>query len=318
MDLPDEQALINLAKQFKIAQDFPAQDKIKLLKRLERIDGEKLCIIFNYFLTLENDKEVLTYLVKILAKCQNELTLKILADILISSLNDTSDTCLKLKCEIANTMGRSQNSECVMPLLYVMNNKNENYKLRLACADALGRIGSSYAVTPLIDLVRDDEEKSMYLRESAARALGMLGDMRAIEPLANILESKNGLFDRFTFLKERIVETLGRLGQYGDEKSIHALKHALEDEAACVRLGAIDALSEIDDDRVIPLIEKMLEDKDEEVARAAVCALYEILGKGYICSLYNSESLQACCKDEIRELLEEQEEIEVEADRNDE
>ena len=317
MDLPDEQVLINLAKQFKIAQDFPAQEKIRLLKKLEKIDSEKLCLILNYFLTLEKDKEVLTYIVKVLAKCQNELTIEILSDTLISSLNDNSDECIKLKCEIANTMGRSKNSDCVMPLLYVMNNKDENYKLRLACADALGRIGSSYAVTPLIDLVKDDDEKSMYLRESAAKALGMLGDMRAVEPLANILESKNGLLDRFTFLKERIVETLGRLGQYGDEKSIHALKHALEDEAACVRIGAIEALSEIDDDRVIPLIEKMLDDEDDEVTKAAVYALYDIFGKEYINHLLSSEHLKECCREEIMELLDEPDEVETEADRYD-
>lgn len=318
MDLPDEQVLVNLAKQFKIAQDFPAQEKIRLLKRLERIDSEKLCLILNYFLTLEKDKETLSYMVKVLSKCQNKLTIEILSDMLISSLNDNTEENLKLQCEIANTLGRSKDSDSVMPLLYVMNNKDENYKLRLACADALGRIGSSYAVTPLIDLVRDDEEKSIYLRESAAKALGMLGDMRAVEPLANILESKNGLLDRFTFLKERIVETLGRLGQYGDEKSIHALKHALEDEAPCVRISAIDALSEIDDDRVIPLIEQMLEDKDEEVARAAIFALYEMFGREYISSLLHSESLQECCKDEIKELLEEPDEVGIEAERNDE
>lgn len=318
MDLPDEKILIDLAEQFKIAQGLPANEHIKLLKNLEKVQPERLCIVLNYFLTLEKNKEVLCYLVKTIAKCQNSLTVEILSDMLISSLKDNSDESIRLKCEIANTMGQSQNQSCVMPLLYVLNNKDENYKLRLACADALGRIGSSYAVVPLIDLVGDDEEKSMYLRESAAKALGMLGDIRAIEPLANILENKNGLFDRFTFLKERIVETLGRLGQYGDEKSIHALKHALEDEAACVRVGAIEALSEIDDERVVPLIEKMLDDKDEEVAKSAVFALYDMFGKDYLSSLLNSEHLQQCCREEITELLEEPEEISVEVDRDEE
>ncbi len=316
MDLPDEKFLTDLAKRFKIAQNLPVPEHIKVLKKLEKIEPQRLCHILNYFLTIEKNKEVLCYIVKTLAKCQNNLTVEILSDMLISSLSDNSEENIKLKCEIANTLGRSQNQSCVMPLLYVLNNKDENYKLRLACADALGRIGSSYAVVPLIDLVSDDEEKSMYLRESAARALGMLGDIRAIEPLANILESKNGLFDRFTFLKERIVETLGRLGQYGDEKSIHALKHALEDEAPCVRIGAIDALSEIDDERVVPLIEKMLADEDEEVAKSAVFALYEMFGRDYIVSLLGSNHLQECCRQEIAELLDEPDEVHIEVDRD--
>jgi len=311
----NESFLTDLAKQFKIAQNIPTSEHIRLLKKLEKINSERLCLIFNYFLTIETNPEVLIYIVKAISKHQNELTLDILSDMLLSSKDEHDEVRTRLKCEIANTLGRSKNSSCVLPLLYVLNNKNENYKLRLACAEALGRIGSSYAVTPLIDVVTDDEEKSMYLRESAAKALGMLGDMRAIEPLANILENRNGLFDRFTFLKERIVETLGRLGQYGDEKSIRALKNALQDETARVRASAIEALSEIEDDRVVPLIESMLADEEEEVARTAVFSLYEIMGIDYIKSLLKSDSLQECCIEEIQDLLLESEEVEIE--RND-
>ena len=143
----------------------------------------------------------------------------------------------------------------------------------------------------------------------------MLGDMRAIEPLANILENRNGLFDKFTFLKERIVETLGRLGQFGDAKSLRALKNALSDEAACVRIGAIEALSEIDDDSVIPLIEGMLDDKDEEVAKAAVYALYEIFGSGYLKELVVTRPLNNYCKEEISELLIQEENEEEDDER---
>lgn len=305
MNKPNEEFLSDIAKQFKIAQNIPTQDHLRILKKLEKINGEKLCLIFNYFLTLETNPEVLIYIVKTLSKIQNNLTVEILSDMLLSYKTENNDILSKLKCEIANTLGLSKNSSCVLPLLYVLNNKNENYKLRLACAEALGRIGSSYAVTPLIDVVTDDEEKSLYLKESAAKALGMLGDMRAIEPLANILESKNGLFSRFTFLKERIIETLGRLGQYGDEKSIKALKNALDDESICIRIGAIEALSEIEDDRVIPLIEKMLLDEEEEVARAAVFALYELLGEDYLQKLLTQEDLPKYCIDEINDILDE-------------
>ena len=315
MKKSNENFLTDLAKQFKIAKNIPASEHIRILKKLEKINSEKLCLILNYFLTLETNPEVLTYIVKTVSKHQNELTLDILSDMILSSKDEKDEIHTKLKCEIANALGHSKNSSCVLPLLYVLNDKNENYKLRLACAEALGRIGSSYAVTPLIDVVTDDEEKSMYLRESAAKALGMLGDIRAVEPLANILENRNGLFDRFTFLKERIVETLGRLGQYGDEKSIRALKNALQDETARVRASAIEALSEIDDDRVIPLIEGMLADEDEEVARTAVFSLYEILGMEYIKKLLQSRDLQECCVEEINDLLIESQEVEIE--RND-
>jgi len=304
MSEANESFLIDLAKQFKIAQNLPASEHIKLLKNLEKLDDPKLTLILNYFITLESNVDILTYLIKLAAKHQNDLTLDILSDMLLSDkFKNNSDDITKLKCEIVMTLGRSENTSMVLPILYVLNNKNENYKIRLTCAEALGRIGSSYAVTPLIDVVADNEEKSMYLKESAAKALGMLGDMRAIEPLANILENRNGLFDKFTFLKERIIETLGRLGQYGDDKSIKALKHALQDESEYVRISAIEALSEIDDEKVLPIIKTMLADENEEVAKAAVFALYEISGKEYLQELLNEENLQEVCVDEINELL---------------
>ncbi len=316
MSEANENFLLDFAKQFKIGQNLPASEHIKLLKNLEKLDGQRLVLVINYFLTVETNVEVLTYFVKTVAKYQDNLTMDIITDMLLSDKFQNDEITTKLKCEIVNNLGRSGNTNYVLPILYVLNNKDENYKIRLACAEALGRIGSSYAVTPLINVVADNEEKSMYLRESAAKALGMLGDIRAIEPLANILENRNGLFDKFTFLKERIVETLGRLGQYGDEKSFRALKNALDDESACVRLGAIEALSEMDDEKVISLIEKMIDDEDEEVARTAIFSLYEIAGIEYINELSNKRELPVCCIDEIAELMPESENIE--ADNNNE
>ena len=42
--------------------------------------------------------------------------------------NKNDDAHTKLKCQIANTLGQSKNSSCVLSLLYVLNDKNENYK----------------------------------------------------------------------------------------------------------------------------------------------------------------------------------------------
>ena len=87
----------------------------------------------------------------------------------------------------------------------------------------MGRIGDKYAVKPLIDVVEDEDEKSVYLKESATFALGLLGDTSAIDPLVSILESKQGFIDKFTFLKERIVEALGKLN-FHNKKVLKALK----------------------------------------------------------------------------------------------
>ncbi len=103
----------------------------------------------------------------------------------------------------------------ITPVLYCLNNKNEHYKTRLAAAEALGKIGDKNAVESLINIVSDEEEKSVYVRESAAMALGMIGDMRALDPFLSILETKKNFLNKFTFLKERVIEAIGKFSKIG-------------------------------------------------------------------------------------------------------
>ena len=88
-------------------------------------------------------------------------------------------------------------------------------------AEALGKIGNSQAVSPLIKIVSDEDEKSVYLRESAAKALGMIGDERAVDSLINILETRQGMLDKFTYLKEKAIEALAKL-THKEERRITA------------------------------------------------------------------------------------------------
>ena len=144
----------------------------------------------------------------------------------------------------------------------------------------------------------------MYLRESAAKALGMLSDIRAIDPLIRILETKKGIVDKFTFLKERVIEAIGRIGSK-DDKAFRVLSNSLLDESPYIRLSAIEALSDLNDDRVFELLEPMIKDEEEDVARSAINALYSIEGKKYIIDLYEKPDLPGWCKDEIEIILEE-------------
>jgi len=304
-----EENLSRLAEEFRINQGLEAEEHISLLKCIEQYPKDVAVTIFNHFLSLEMNPQVLIYLIKTLAKYNSESSVDVLSELLLwkekfKDQNRNPDEYLKVRSMVANVLGSMKNSKAVLPLLYVLNNKDENYKLRLSCAEALGKIGNSYAVAPLIDVVTDETEKSIYVRESAAKALGLLGDIRAIDPLVAILETKKGLIDKFTFLKERIIESIGRIGSK-DDKALRVLKNALMDEAPYIRLGAIEALSEIEDERVIPLIEKMLDDEEEDVARGAVNALYNLTGIEYIQELYNRENLASWCKDETECILEE-------------
>ena len=187
-----------------------------------------------------------------------------------------------------------------------MNNKDEHYKVRLACADALGKIGDRYAVAPLIDLVQDEEEKSVYLKESAASALGAIGDMRAIDPLVSILEAKQGFLDKFSFLKERVIEALGKLN-LDNGKVLRALKKSLLDSSPMVRINAIEAIMNSDSEEAPDLIRDCLKDEDKEVQKNALIAMYNLEGKDIIDEVLLSNEYSDYLKEEAQDLLNEYE-----------
>ena len=132
----------------------------------------------------------------------------------------------------------------------------------------------------MISIVKDEEEKSVYLRESAASALGMLGDIRAVDPLVSILEAQKGIWNKFTFLKERIIEALGKLRLDDNERVFNALKNSLMDESPQIRINAIEAIMESENPKAVEIIRTCLvEDKDEEVKKNALIALYNLVGR---------------------------------------
>ena len=184
-----------------------------------------------------------------------------------------------LRCVCAKVISNFKSQKGVYPLLYCLNNKDEDYKLRLSCAEALGKIGDKYAVIPLINILKDENEKSVYVKESAAMALGMLGDNRALNPLISILESKNGLVSKFSFLKERIIEVLSNFGSNNDDV-YKALTLNLNDESPFVRISAIEALANCKEDskeQTFRLIKNcLLKENNEDVIEACLYNLFNI------------------------------------------
>ncbi len=196
----------------------------------------------------------------------------------------------------------------ITPVLYCLNNKNEHYKTRLAAAEALGKIGDKNAVESLINIVSDEEEKSVYVRESAAMALGMIGDMRALDPFLSILETKKNFLNKFTFLKERVIEAIGKFSIPHNKRVFLALKEALLDDSPQVRLNAVESLMnlELEDGSfgAAELIKNMLHDGDEEVARNSVTALYNLSGEEVLKEILEDDNMPYYCKDEAQNILE--------------
>lgn len=269
--------------------------------------------IYNYMLLHANDPEVIMYLIRCVDEYRSPSSLEYLVDILLLknaafSDEDTKEKYVNVRVMCAKAIANQKNTDVVSSLLYCLNNKDEHYRVRLACADALGRIGDRFAVAPLVDVVQDEDEKSVYLKESAVSALGLLGDSRAVDPLVSILETKQGILDKFTFLKERAIEALIKMGFCDDEKVYRALKHSLTDESAQVRINAIEALMDSNHPKAFDTIKKVLvEDSDPEVKKNAMIALYNMSDRAILDEVIKSPDYPDSLKIEAVSILEEYE-----------
>lgn len=278
-------------------------------------DKDELSEIYSKLLGENKSPNFLRILIQEIDRLKHPKNLDDLIDFILDcDLKDFNDTgeYINLKVLCIKAISNYKDIKAVTPLLYCLNNKNENYKFRLAAAEALGKIGDKNAVESLIDVVSDENEKSVYVRESAALALGMIGDSRALDAFVGILEAKKTFLDKFTFLKERVIEALNKIDFSSNKRAVAALKEALNDESPQVRINAIESLMNSNVDEAFDLIWKMLYDTDDEVRRNAVIALYNLEGKDALIRIISDETLDVSCKEEAQDVL-----LEVDEDTED-
>lgn len=307
----------------KLAQECNIIDPKNSKEVIERIialssdyPSEYLVLIYNYFFEHSNNYEVLMFLLQKIDKFKDKSSRGILIDSLImkgklSQRISDADNLTRIRVNITKALANTKDSQAVYPLLYCLNSKDENYKVKLSCAEALGKIGDRYAVLPLMNILEDETESSVYVKESAVSALGMIGDEKAVDSLVSILESKKGFLDKFTFLKERALEALNKISFKGD-RVFNALVKSLRDESPQVRINAIEVLMNSEDDRAIDLIKGMLSDQNREVVQNAVIALYNILGEEILSEIINDETSPSIAKNEALKLQDDLREEEIE------
>jgi HEAT repeat protein len=220
-----------------------------------------------------------------------------------------SDAGIRLRVDAIRALGQIHDERAIGPLMTVLNDRDVNYRVRLAAADVLGKLGSHQAVNPLLTIALDDQERSIYLKESAIQALGVLGDFRALAPLIDMLESKRGFRDKFQFLKEKVLEAIGRIGNNNNQatpKAVQSLLMALEDEAPSIRLAAVEALGWMGErvarDAIEPLTKRVF-DTDDIVAEAAIEALHCVGGQPALSALLKLENLPRHLRETVFSLL---------------
>lgn len=285
----------------------------KIITLEKHYTRDELVLIYNHILSNVKNAEILMHTIRCADKIRDNSTLDALLDILLMKNNfectqEEKDNFINVRAMSAKAIAHLKNTAAVTPLLYCLNNKEENYKIRLACADALGKLGDRYAVAPLIEVVTDQNERSVYVKESAACALGLIGDVRAVEPLVNILNSSKGILNRFTFLKERVIEALGKLKLGNSDFVFSALKNSLVDDSAQVRISAIEAIMNSENPKSSETIKPLLQDKDEEVRKNALIALYNLDGRDILDEVISLPIYPDSLKEEAEILIDEYEE----------
>lgn len=281
----------------------PPEEVVKNIASLEEFyDSSELVQIYNFLLTNVKNNIILEGVVKLSDSHKDKSTLSLLLNILLRRIDISNDEdSINLRATCAKVIANYKDTTTLTALLHCLNDKHEDYKIRLACADALGRIGDPFAVAPLINVVKDEEEKSIYVKESATFALGLLGDVSAVDPLVSIMEAKQGLWDKFSFLKEKIVEALGKLN-INNDKVLKVFKTSLMDSSPMVRINTIEALMNSDYEEAEGLIRTALHDEDEEVQRNALIALYNIVGDDILEEVISLPSYSEKLKEEARNI----------------
>lgn len=160
--------------------------------------------------------------------------------------------------DAAEALGNLGDSRAVEPLVTALKN-DELSGVRWKAAEALSKIGAP-AVDALIGaLLHHDDD----VRWKAAIALGEIGDPRAVEPLIALL------CDEDRFVKSRAAHALGLLG----EAAVEPLIRALREGDGNLRWGAAIALGKIRDTRAIEPLIRALADKYENVRAESATSL---------------------------------------------
>lgn len=165
---------------------------------------------------------------------------------------------------------RVNEPEAIDALLMALEDEKDRapdggYPLRRNAARALGKLGDTRAVPPLISCLQFPD---FYVREAAAQALEMLGDCRCIEPLRQLLD-----------------------GGVAAATQVPGKPHLVQPYEA-----VIEALGTLGATEAIPQIEPFVNHPVAKVKYAAARAMYQLSGD----SFYGEMLVQALSEDDLQ------------------
>ena len=280
----------------------PETNFVSLFNDLEiKFKKNELSSLFNYILKNKHNIQLLNETIRRINKYRFVDNLNPLIDFIL--IQNPENDFLNLKVLAIKTISNYKSKAALQPLLFCLNDKNSNYKIRLAAAEALGKIGDKNAFDSLINVVSDETEKSAYVKESAVTALGMLKDSRALDVFDSIINTKQMFLDKFLYLKEKIIEAISNFDVSKDRKALEILKKTLSDSSPKIRISAIEALMNSECSENYELIFDCLKyDSDIEVKKNALIALYNLSDRKILDEVINGD-FEGVLKDYALQLL---------------
>ena len=137
-------------------------------------------------------------------------------------------------------------------------------ELRMAAANALGRLNDPNTVPALVNALEDEDPR---VRVRACHACGSVADPRTVP----------GLIDRLDDQSRIRHAAANALGAIATDRALAALIELLEDDDESIRRIAASALGEANNARPIEPLARALGDGSEIVRKAAVYSILELL-----------------------------------------
>jgi len=170
---------------------------------------------------------------------------------------DVRESALNALKRIYNS-GEKAKKDVLKSLLKAIKSKDNRDRSDAGWALAeLGKEDPNTIVPKLIDLF---DHKRMGTRLNAVLALGDIGDERAVKPLVKLINSgseKKGSKRETPEVRRLAVEALGKIGG----SAVDELVKVLENRGSSMRVDAIEALSNLGDEKAVPSLLKVLGEK---------------------------------------------------------
>ncbi|MDD5436422.1 MAG: HEAT repeat domain-containing protein, partial [Candidatus Omnitrophica bacterium] len=243
------------------------KDNDKLTRRAAAYALGKLDVKISAPYLIEALKDKDTYVqhsaIKALAEIDDRQAVQPLIDIL---LNGDDSFC---RASAAEALGKLGDRSAIPALTQAVKFGN-SWVCEHASA-ALGKIGGSEAVRPLIEIL-NNERLSIYLLESVIKSLGEIHDSQATPVLAQVLSNDAVGGDSNFELHELAIKSLGSIGDKGALQILtEALRNRWHADSAAAALGRVG-----DPQAVQPLIEALMDKENWVLRKRAAFALGEL------------------------------------------